>query len=177
MNKLKHLILMSLAMLFAGASTLFAAGEGGEDGKRIQIPRFTELRRGQTSYVGTIVEDGREIRVQGISFTGNTRLEGLRNELSDARIRLSLGDVLTLEIIDPTYRSERFDNQEFIKARLIPKPKTPSGEHMPVELLIPRNVQFSATNMQTGLELSWWLRDVNKITIDDPQPIRRQIMR
>ena len=145
-------------------------GEGGED-SRDKIPKFQKLQRGEPSYVGTIVEKNQKTRVNQISFTGATKIDGLRSEDSDATTQLDLADVLTIEVKQSAYSSEKF-MQEYVLVTVISKQKTKSGEHIKRDLLVPRNVQFSAQDLESQFELAWWLRDVKKIKIDHPQPLQ-----
>lgn len=158
-----------LAVFALASSTMHAMGEGGE-GSEKKIPQFQKLLRGKGSYVGTVVENGHEISVKDISFTGDLVLGGLRSETSDAISQINLPKMLSMEILNPNYRSEKL-NDDFVKVQVITKNITPTGEHETSELLVPRDVQFSAIN-DAGIEMAWWLRDVQAIHIQQPQPVR-----
>ena len=168
--KLIQKLFSLLAIVTLCGSVVNAMGEGGDE-SREKIPRFSELQRSKPSYVGTVVDNGHERRVNQISFTGDTVLHGLQSESNDSRVQLNLGEILAIEVLNPTYQSEKF-SQEFTLVKIIPK-KQVGGEHIAVELLAPRNVQFSAKDSDTGLEHAWWLRDIKQLKIDNPQPLQQ----
>ncbi len=159
------------AVLTLVSSTGYTMGDGGSDDAP-KIPKFQKLNRGEPSYVGTIVEKNKKTRANQISFTGSTKIDGLRSEDSDAVTQLDLGDVLTIEVKKSAYSSEKF-TQEYVLVTVVSKKKNKTGEHIKRDLLVPRNVQFSAQDLESKFELAWWLRDIKKIKIDHPQPLQQ----
>ncbi len=167
-----YLLISSLAL--SSTASAMTGGKEGTNGP--DAPAFVKLERNQPSYVGTVIDDGTKLRVKDISFTGNIKLGGIRSETSDSSITLSLDQILKLEIVNTIYTSKKFPNQEFILVNVVPKRKTKAGTEMTMALLIPRNVQISAKDVDTDIEHAWWLREISKLIIDDPQPlIKREV--
>jgi len=135
-------------------------------------PSYVPLEEGEGSYFAIIYDEGNAIEVKDISFTGHTKIGGIRKEDDDSVNRLDLSNIKELHVLQPNYLSKKYSDKEFILAKAIALNDT-----VIEDLLIPRQVVICAIEKNSGLEKAWFLYKLTKIvlakkeTIESTKPI------
>ena len=158
MNKTKALLF--LGMLTGLSLTLNAGGRSSSssDDQDREIP-YTTLSPDAGLFRGVIIENGHEVAVSKISFSGDTVVSGIRKEHESSSNRISLADFSELEVIDPVYQSDRYPHREFA---LVRGTLARQGTHE--DFLFPRELIVCAESTSL-IEKSWYLRSLDRIII------------
>ncbi len=156
-------IIVFLSTIISLKTTVHAAGESVQYGTTNSSrggPVFIPLQEGEGKY-DAIVQDGTyECTLTNVSFSGHTKLGGIKNEHNDSFSSLDLATISVITIIDPFYQSERYINQEFVCADV-----TSLTGAVEQSLLIPRNVIIGGIDKKTQSEKVWFLKDLAQISI------------
>ncbi|HBS47637.1 TPA: hypothetical protein DEO28_04730 [Candidatus Dependentiae bacterium] len=166
-NVSKKLLALSNILLVGFAAMFFINMGTGVQQSTTKLG-FVALESKQPNLVAVVKDEGIERKVKEISFSGSTKVGGIKNlmmkdgkEIIDSiDLDIDLADIRLLKVLDKSYKNEKSD-VEYIKVeyRTLQKPDV-------VKIgLFPRDVKMSAKNMDGGEGLSWLLREVNEIEI------------
>lgn len=135
---------------------------GGANQNKKNEPEFVNLVEGQGLFAGKIYDDNNIIPVHEISFTGHSKIGGIRRESDDSITTLDLAKIKSFEVLKENYISPRYQDKEFILAKIISNNGTVVND-----LLVPREIVICAIATQTDMEKAWYLKKINKIVIDN----------
>lgn len=134
---------------------------GGADESKKTMPEFVTILEGEGSFAGTIHDDNNIIPVHEVSFTGHTKIGGIRRGSDDSVNVLDLSKLKEIKVIKETYICPRYQDKEYILVQTI----SINGA-ITDDLLVPRNIVICAIATETNMEKSWFLRKIRKITIE-----------
>lgn len=134
---------------------------GGADESKNIMPEFVGILEGEGSFAGTIHDDNNIIPIHEISFTGHTKIGGIRRGSDDSVNVLDLSKLKEIKVIKETYICPRYQDKEYILVQT-----TSINGAITDDLLVPRNVVICAIATETNMEKSWYLRKIRKITIE-----------
>lgn len=133
---------------------------GGANDSKKNMPEFVNILEGEGSFAGTIYDDKNVIPVHEVSFTGNTKIGGIRRESDDSVNVLDLSKLKSIEVIEETYICPRYQDKEYILVKTVSNNGAVTND-----LLVPRNLVICAIATKTDMEKAWYLRKIKKITI------------
>ena len=133
---------------------------GGADESKKDMPEFVDILEGEGSFAGTIYDDKNIVPIHEVSFTGHTKIGGIRRGSDDSVNVLDLAKLKSIEIIKETYICPRYQDKEYILVKTVSNNGAVTGD-----LLVPRNVVICAIATETDMEKSWYLRKIKKITV------------
>lgn len=143
--------------------TLFSCAnftDGAEKSKKDE-PEFVTLMEGEGSFAGTIYDDKNIIPVHEISFTGHSKIGGIRRETDDSVSILDLSKLKEIEILQESYVSPRYQDKEFMLVKTVS-----NNGAITNDLLVPRNIVICAIATETDMEKSWYMKKIQKIVIE-----------
>lgn len=124
---------------------------------------YQQLKEKEGCFHATIIDDGNKIDVRNFSFTGYSSLGGVLKESDDSVNRLELSQLKEIKIVNRSYESERYKNQDLLKAEI-----TTKNGNVIADLLIPRKVEISGIEISTQIQKAWSLSKVERIIIKGP---------
>ena len=146
--------------------TCLNMGETRKESETLQAPRFANLEKGQGKYSGIISDDNSKIDVTDISFSGETKVGGIRTEKDDSSNVLDLSIHKEIIIEKPSYESKKYSDKEFCLATVV----SVNGAKI-TNLLIPKFITICAKEKKTLTEKAWYISKLKKIKINKPKPI------
>jgi hypothetical protein len=152
----KHLVIILIFVLCINM------GEGGRQSLSIDEPKFIPLEEGQGSFKATIFDDQAEIKIQDISFFGNTSLDGIMNEKDDSVNKIDIADISEINVINEHYKSSKYPRKDLCKVSI--KSKKGAGLN---NLLAPKKIVICGIREATGIQVSWFLSQIKKIQIGE----------
>lgn len=163
LNKLS-LILLGLASL-----VLLGMGTGEKKGSDACEPSYSPLEEGQERFVGVVQTEDAQTSLKDLSFTGTTKLTGLRKEKDKSYNDIDLCVVTKIEVKDSDYRSAEHSNAPgdplYIKADVT------FNSGVTEEYLLPHRLEVSGVETKTGVEKTWRLRSIKELSIEEKKEI------
>ena len=150
------LTLVALTSFCCMLNPLYAGGKPKTDEDAI---KYIELGSDQGIYTADIEDGDVKIHVTKLSFGGDTTLDGIKKEQDSSINKINLGEITTIQMLDPLHDSIRYPQQEFCLVRI----STLNGNNE--TMLMPRNLLICAESAQSRIKKSWSLRTLKSITI------------
>jgi len=154
MNKKVYALICMVTLL----NGLTAAGKKDNDSSNSNATHV-ELAPDEGIYKGVVVDNGTSTMVTKISFAGDTVIDGIKKERDNSSNRVSLADIVSMQILDANHKSRRYKKQEF--TRIMVTTTTGAQE----ELLFPRSLLICAQSQHSGIKKSWFLKDLDGLSI------------
>lgn len=165
---MKRSLRLTLFVMIVATPSLVGMGPGNERSSNALEPRFVPLDPDENSYCGIVIDNRIPLHVKNISFSGSTKIGGMRKEADDSVSALDLSRVQKIMIKNPFFQSPHHspsrDTLLFILSEiafLLPDMATKTEEY-----LIPHDIVFSAEEISTGVQKAWRLRDIDSLSID-----------
>lgn len=165
---MKRSLLLTLFVMIVAAPLLIGMGPGNERSLNSLEPRFVPLDPDDNSYCGIVIDNKVPLHIKNISFSGSTKIGGMRKETDDSISALDLSRVQKIIIKNPFFQSPHHSPSNemvlFILSEitfLLPDMATKTEEY-----LIPHDIVFSAEEISTGVQKAWRLRDITSFSID-----------
>ena len=124
-------------------------------------PEFIELKDGEGFYSGKIYDEQSIVDVRELSFTGSTKIGGVKKETDDSENVLDFSIIKEIEILKPYYASKRFSDKDFMLAAV-----QYVNDNEKKEFLVPRKIVICALEAETGQRKAWLLNKIKKIVIE-----------
>jgi len=105
--QMQKILLITTVILCANFST-------GADKKVSVGPEFVEPLEGEGNFLGKIYDDKNIIDIKNISFTGHTRIGGIKKVDDDSVNVLDLSKIKKLEVEKESYVCPRYQDREYI---------------------------------------------------------------
>jgi hypothetical protein len=134
---------------------------GGANQTKKDEPEFVQLTEGQGIFAGKIYDDNNVIPVHELSFTGHSKIGGVRRESDDSITVLDFAKIRSFEVLKESHISPRYQDKEFILGKVVSN----SGAVVD-DLLVPRGIVICAIATQTDMEKAWYLKKIKKIVIE-----------
>jgi hypothetical protein len=142
---------------------------GGVSSADLDNLKFVPLQEGQGIFEAKIFGESDAqgnpkitYDVKEVSFGGNTKLGGIKNEDDFSVTDLDLSNIKEIQIMNPSFQSKRYKVENVFEVFVLAKIIFDSGA--PVEnILIPKKVQISAIEINTGAGKAWLLANLSKI--------------
>ncbi|MDQ5940379.1 MAG: hypothetical protein QG632_105 [Candidatus Dependentiae bacterium] len=152
------LLIILLAALASTAINLDvnAGGKAKEDTEQ----HWIELGADQGVYNATISDSEQQIPVTKLSFAGDTTLDGVKKESDNSTSRLNLGEVESIQMIDPIYESKRYPQVELCCVAIT----TTAG--VSENMLMPRNLLICGQDRNSKIKKTWALRKIDAIQLE-----------
>lgn len=142
-----------LCSLFFHAS----AHAGGRANNDSENTHYIELGKDQGIYYAEVADDS-ITSVEGISFAGQTSIDGIRKEEDSSFSRISMDQIATLTVLDPLYTSARYPTMALTSVRVT------TTENIHEDMLFPRHLSICGKDRISGIEKVWPLRSIKGIT-------------
>ncbi|KKP23859.1 MAG: hypothetical protein SZ59_C0003G0083 [candidate division TM6 bacterium GW2011_GWF2_28_16] len=156
---------LSMILNIAWAITLLLVCANFTDGAKkdsaAQNPEFVKVLDGESLVNGTIYDDQNVIPAKQISFSGHSKIGGVRRESDDSINVLDLTKIKEIKILNENYMSPRYQDKEYILVEV-----TAINGAITKDLLVPRDVVICAISKETEMEKAWYLKKLSKIDID-----------
>ena len=153
------LLLFSLFCSVVFQETMHAGGKSEKDEDNTH---YIELGRDQGFYRATI-EDESITPVEGISFAGQTTIDGIRKESDSSLASLSMDQITALTILDPLYVSARYPTMELTAVRVT------TTENINEDMLFPRHLSICGQDRTSNIKKTWPIRKIKSITFSHIQ--------
>lgn len=152
------LVLLALASL-----VLLGMGPGEKKVTGSLEPSYSPLEEGQERFEGVVQTEEAQTSLKDLSFTGTTKLTGLRKEKDKSYNDIDLFVVSKIVVKEPDYRSVEHSNAPgdplFIKAAVT------FNSGVTEEYLLPHKLEVSGIEAATGVEKTWRLRSIKELQI------------
>lgn len=159
MNTLNYLLLALITLVSINM------GDARKEGVNVG-PRFAPLEANQGSYVATVYDGSIETTIEEFCFAGYTALAGVRSDTDDSIREFNFANITTIIIDQPTYQSKQFRDKEYTLLSIT----TRQGNQTIKNLLIDPLITLSGIEQKTRTKYSWYMKNVNKITIHHDNP-------
>ena len=151
-------------VLFASL-VMLGMGTGEKKTNEIIEPGYSPLEDGQERFSGVLQTDDTKTTLQDLSFTGTTKLTGLRRENDKSYNDVDLFVVSKIVVKDSDYRSAEHSNAPgeplFIKAEVT------FNSGVTEEYLLPHKLEVSGVESNTGVEKTWRLRNIKELVVQE----------
>lgn len=154
---MKHYALLLAAAL--GTTSLIAGGKEKKE-TDLSAPHHVELSPDLGIYKGVVTDGMNHTAVTKISFAGETEIDGIRKESDNSSNRVSLADIVSLEVLNPLHESARYPKQEFARVAV----RTTANDVVE-ELLFPRHLLICAQSRDSQIKKSWFLHSITNISV------------
>ena len=152
------LILASLMMLGMGTGEKKISNAGEQ-------PTFSRLEDDQEHFIGTLKTEDSLTSLQDLSFSGTTKLTGLRKEKDKSFNDVDLFVVSKIEVEDGDYRSP--GHNQALEESLFIKAKITFTSGVSEEYLLPHKLELSGIDARTGVEKTWRLRTIQELEVKE----------
>lgn len=159
----KSLNTIGLILLALASFVLLGMGPGEKKGNESLEPSYSPLEEGQERFLGVVQTEDAQTSLKDLSFTGTTKLTGLRKEKDKSYNDIDLFVVSKIVVKEPDYRSTEHSNAPgdplFIKAAVT------FNSGVTEEYLLPHKLEVSGIEANTGVEKTWRLRSIKELQI------------
>ncbi len=135
--------------------------DGAKKETETLTPEFVSLLEGEGILTGTIYDDKNIIPVKELSFTGHSRIGGIRRNSDDSVSVLDLTKIKELKILKGIYVSPRYQDKEYILAQV-----TSANGAITKDLLIPRDLVICGIATETEMEKAWFLKKTSRVEVN-----------
>jgi hypothetical protein len=162
-NKILALSLATVVVLWPYATPM---GESVQQGT-LKEPSFTPLNEGKECYEACIKDEQTVTEVTQFSFSGHTKIGGIRKETDDSVTKLDLANIKTIKVLQHAYTSKRYPEKDFCLIQ-----KTSHEDAVSDGMLMPRYVVICGIEKRTGDEKAWYLSKIDEVTVEKaPMPL------
>ncbi|MCG2756335.1 hypothetical protein L6269_02470 [Candidatus Dependentiae bacterium] len=168
MNKYKNLFhaifLITIALICANFT------DGAKKEADTNAIEYVALQEGENIISASLSDESNITELKEASFTGHSKIGGVRRESDDSITQLSLADIKALEVINESYTSPRYQDKEFILLKVI----SASGVET-ADFLVPRDVVICGIEKETNMAKAWYLRKIKKLEISMPEVKKEEL--
>ncbi len=168
-NLLKLLSLCICLAIFSAMDMRGPGASGGVSSADLEDLKFVPLQEGQGMFEAKILG---ELDVQGnpkiaydvkeISFGGTTKLGGIKSEDDFSVTDLDIAKIKDISVVNAAFQSKRYKVNNVSEVFVLAKVTFDTGAILE-NVLIPKNVQVSAIEFNTGAGKAWKLSNLSKI--------------
>lgn len=168
-NLLKLLSLCICLAIFSAMDIRGPGSSGGVSSADLEDLKYVPLNEGQGIFEAKIFG---ELDAQGspkitydvkeISFGGNTKLGGIKSEDDFSVTDLDIAKIKDIQVVNPAFQSKRYTINNVSEVFVLAKVTFDTGATLE-NVLIPKKVQISAIEVNTGAGKAWKISNLSKI--------------
>lgn len=151
-----------LSIAWAMALLLICANftDGTKKDSSIKIPEYVKPQDGTLLISGTIYDEQSSTEAEYVTLLGSNSVGGIKSPENDSISVLDLTKIKELKVLQESYISPRYQDQEFILCEIT------FLDNSVKTFLVPRELVICAVEKSTKMEKAWYLRKISRIVFD-----------